>query len=423
MRRVRGLVLGGLLAIASFALPACQAESPPRGLEATCAKGCELQRLAVLAAPVPPRVQPRDRPPRRGAGRHGPRVRRAGEERVRRSRPGPIAPRSSALHADGGPPPPPPPPDVVETECGLSGDWRPSASSTTAGASSTSRRRRVASCRSCRATRSASPRSAAPGRSSVARTTASCPPTWSRRSRASAARRTRGSTTSARSSPTSSSRTRRRTRAATSRRSRSAASASTSPFPERVARGARAPRAARPHLRRRGRRGGPRARRARGYHALRDAEAREVAADAGPRLLPHLDEAADDHPRRHVHQRHARSLRRAERLRRPRAPLPARGGPRRRRAACRPRRSAGATCATRASRWTRSWRALRSSSSSPTSRTRSREEDAEVFRALDIPAAKSGAVMRVAGKDLCWYGARSVEGIGRVRELVTSPGG
>jgi ABC-type Fe3+-hydroxamate transport system substrate-binding protein len=46
------------------------------------------------------------------------------------------------------------------------------------------------------------------------------------------------------------------------------------------------------------------------------------------------------------------------------------------------------------------------------------EEDANVFRALDIPAARRGAVVRTSGKDLCWYGARSVEGIPRVRELV-----
>jgi ABC-type Fe3+-hydroxamate transport system substrate-binding protein len=46
------------------------------------------------------------------------------------------------------------------------------------------------------------------------------------------------------------------------------------------------------------------------------------------------------------------------------------------------------------------------------------EEDAAVFRGLDIPAAKAGAVVRTGGKDLCWPGARSVEGIGRVRELV-----
>jgi ABC-type Fe3+-hydroxamate transport system substrate-binding protein len=46
------------------------------------------------------------------------------------------------------------------------------------------------------------------------------------------------------------------------------------------------------------------------------------------------------------------------------------------------------------------------------------EEDAAVFRALDIPAARADAVVRTAGKDLCWPGAQSVEGIGRVRELV-----
>jgi ABC-type Fe3+-hydroxamate transport system substrate-binding protein len=46
------------------------------------------------------------------------------------------------------------------------------------------------------------------------------------------------------------------------------------------------------------------------------------------------------------------------------------------------------------------------------------EEDAAVFRALDVPAAGRGAVVRTGGKDLCWYGARSVEGLPRVRELV-----
>jgi ABC-type Fe3+-hydroxamate transport system substrate-binding protein len=42
------------------------------------------------------------------------------------------------------------------------------------------------------------------------------------------------------------------------------------------------------------------------------------------------------------------------------------------------------------------------------------DEDAAVFRALPIHAA----VARTDGKDLCWYGARSVEGIARVRALV-----
>jgi len=48
------------------------------------------------------------------------------------------------------------------------------------------------------------------------------------------------------------------------------------------------------------------------------------------------------------------------------------------------------------------------------------EADAEVFRKLDLPASKRGAVVHVSGKDLCWYGAQSVEGIGRVRALVAS---
>lgn len=46
------------------------------------------------------------------------------------------------------------------------------------------------------------------------------------------------------------------------------------------------------------------------------------------------------------------------------------------------------------------------------------EEDAEVFRALDIPAAHKKAVVRTSGKDLCWYGARTIEGLPRVRALV-----
>ena len=46
------------------------------------------------------------------------------------------------------------------------------------------------------------------------------------------------------------------------------------------------------------------------------------------------------------------------------------------------------------------------------------EEDAEVFRALGIPAAQRGAVVRTGGKDLCWYGAQTVTGLPRVRALV-----
>jgi ABC-type Fe3+-hydroxamate transport system substrate-binding protein len=47
------------------------------------------------------------------------------------------------------------------------------------------------------------------------------------------------------------------------------------------------------------------------------------------------------------------------------------------------------------------------------------EEDAEVFRREPTPAAARKAVVRVDGKDLCWYGARSVAGLPRVRELVS----
>jgi ABC-type Fe3+-hydroxamate transport system substrate-binding protein len=46
------------------------------------------------------------------------------------------------------------------------------------------------------------------------------------------------------------------------------------------------------------------------------------------------------------------------------------------------------------------------------------EADAQVFRGLDIPAAKSGNVVFCDGKDLMWYGVRSTEGLGRLRALV-----
>jgi len=46
------------------------------------------------------------------------------------------------------------------------------------------------------------------------------------------------------------------------------------------------------------------------------------------------------------------------------------------------------------------------------------EADAAVFRGLDVPAARSGQVVFCDGKDLTWYGARSVEGLARLRALV-----
>ena len=51
------------------------------------------------------------------------------------------------------------------------------------------------------------------------------------------------------------------------------------------------------------------------------------------------------------------------------------------------------------------------------------EADAAVFRGLDIPAAKSGNVVFCDGKDLMWYGARSTEGLGRLRALVDAARG
>jgi len=46
------------------------------------------------------------------------------------------------------------------------------------------------------------------------------------------------------------------------------------------------------------------------------------------------------------------------------------------------------------------------------------DADAEVFRSLAIPAAGRGAIVPLCGKDLCWYGAWSIEGIARVRAVV-----
>ncbi len=46
------------------------------------------------------------------------------------------------------------------------------------------------------------------------------------------------------------------------------------------------------------------------------------------------------------------------------------------------------------------------------------EQDAAVFRGLTIPAASRDAVVRTGGKDLCWYGAQTIEGLPRLRALV-----
>jgi ABC-type Fe3+-hydroxamate transport system substrate-binding protein len=46
------------------------------------------------------------------------------------------------------------------------------------------------------------------------------------------------------------------------------------------------------------------------------------------------------------------------------------------------------------------------------------EADAEVFRSLATPGARRPAVVFCDGKDLMWYGARSLEGLDRLRSLV-----
>lgn len=46
------------------------------------------------------------------------------------------------------------------------------------------------------------------------------------------------------------------------------------------------------------------------------------------------------------------------------------------------------------------------------------EADADVFRTLDVPAAKHGMIVFCDGKDLMWYGARSLEGLSRITALV-----
>lgn len=46
------------------------------------------------------------------------------------------------------------------------------------------------------------------------------------------------------------------------------------------------------------------------------------------------------------------------------------------------------------------------------------EADADVFRSLAIPAAANGQVLFVDGKDLCWYGARSIGGIDRLARAI-----
>ncbi len=48
------------------------------------------------------------------------------------------------------------------------------------------------------------------------------------------------------------------------------------------------------------------------------------------------------------------------------------------------------------------------------------DEDQAYFESLDIPAAQSGKVLKVDGKDLFWPGSRSVDALPRLRTLIDS---
>lgn len=48
------------------------------------------------------------------------------------------------------------------------------------------------------------------------------------------------------------------------------------------------------------------------------------------------------------------------------------------------------------------------------------EADAEQFRAIAIPAAAAGRIERCDGKDLFWYGARSIDGLPRLRTRIAA---
>ena len=50
------------------------------------------------------------------------------------------------------------------------------------------------------------------------------------------------------------------------------------------------------------------------------------------------------------------------------------------------------------------------------------DADAAVFLATKTPAAARGAVVRCDGKDVCWYGSRSVDAIARLCALVADAG-
>ena len=108
-------VFGKVLVFGFVALAACEAEGPPRGLEATCTKACQ-----VRASQCSPHQC------RRGCNLVMDRLAEDEGGHVL----GCIEQAKNAcddrawshcatfvgIHADGGPPPPPPPPDVTDVE-------------------------------------------------------------------------------------------------------------------------------------------------------------------------------------------------------------------------------------------------------------------------------------------------------------------
>ena len=156
----------------------------------------------------------------------------------------------------------------------------------------------------------------------------------------------------------------------------------------------------------------------RGYDVVREAEAARKPRRAAADVLSDLDEAADDDQRRDVHQRHARSRGRAERVRRSRAPVSARRRSRQGDAASARATSPVATRATRASRSKRSRRARPSSCSCPTSRTRSPRRTRRSFARWRSRRRRAARSCARTARIFCWYGARTIEGLPRVRALV-----
>jgi len=51
-----------------------------------------------------------------------------------------------------------------------------------------------------------------------------------------------------------------------------------------------------------------------------------------------------------------------------------------------------------------------------------KDSHAEEFEGMDIPAARTGLVLCVSGRDLCWHGAWAVEGLPRLRDRIRIAG-